>query len=88
MQREFIFLSFRVVSEQRKTEEWDFRFWPREKWNESKKMKEGGEGGEGNACRQTPSPLFTRTIFHAFFDSRSLFYAPKLHGNACLAGYL
>ena len=26
---------FRLVSEQRKTEERDFRFWPREKWNES-----------------------------------------------------
>ena len=33
---------FRLVLEQRKTEEWDFRFWPREKWNESQKMKEGG----------------------------------------------
>ena len=56
MQREFIFLSFRVVSEQRKTEEWDFRFWPREKWNESQEMKEGGggEGGEG--------PFFTRSL--------------------------
>ena len=28
---------FRLVSEQRKTEEGDFRFWPREKWNESQK---------------------------------------------------
>ena len=26
---------FRLVSEQRETEERDFRFWPREKWNES-----------------------------------------------------
>ena len=26
---------FRLVSEQRKTEGKDFRFWPREKWNES-----------------------------------------------------
>ena len=26
---------FRLVSEQRKTEERDFWFWPREKWNES-----------------------------------------------------
>ena len=48
---------FRLVLEQRKTEERDFRFWPREKWNESQKMKEGGGEGEGkerNACRQTP----------------------------------
>ena len=36
---------FRLVSGQRKTEEWDFRFWPREKWNKSQKMKEGGEEG-------------------------------------------
>ena len=48
---------FRLVLEQRKTEERDFRVWPREKWNESQKMKEGGGEGEGkerNACRQTP----------------------------------
>ena len=46
---------FRLVSGQRNTEEGDFRFWPREKWNESQKVKEGeGEGKEGNACRQTP----------------------------------
>ena len=38
--------SFRLVSEQRKTEERDFRFWPREKWNEGRKMKEG-EGKDG-----------------------------------------
>ena len=29
---------FRAVSEQRKTEERDSRFWPREKWNESQKI--------------------------------------------------
>ena len=29
---------FRLVSEQRKTEERDSRFWPREKWNKSQKM--------------------------------------------------
>ena len=44
---------FRLVSEQRKTEERDFRFWPREKWNESQKMKEGGCGGEGRKRLQT-----------------------------------
>ena len=43
-----------MVSEQRKTEEWDFQFWPCEKWNESQEMKEGGEGGEG--------PFFTRSL--------------------------
>ena len=29
---------FHLVSEQRKTEEGDFWFWPREKWNESQKI--------------------------------------------------
>ena len=38
---------FRLVSEQKKTVEGDFRFWSREKWNENQKMKEGGGGGEG-----------------------------------------
>ena len=54
---------FRLVSEQRKTEERDSRFWPREKWNKSQK------------------------IFRTVFDSRSSFFAPKPHGNACYAGY-
>ena len=58
---------FRSVSEQRETEERDCRFWPREKWNESRS--------------------FTRAIFRAVFDSRSSFFAPKPHGNACYAGY-
>ena len=30
---------FRLVSEQRKTEEQDFRFWQREEWNESQKAR-------------------------------------------------
>ena len=51
---------FRLVSEQRKTEEGDFRFWPREKWHESQKVKEGGGGGEGRKRLQTnPSILKT-----------------------------
>ena len=29
---------FRLISEQKKTEERDFRFWTREKWNESQKL--------------------------------------------------
>ena len=58
---------FRLVSEQRETEERDCRFWPREKWNESRS--------------------FTRAIFRAVFDSRSSYFAPKPHGNACYAGY-
>ena len=44
---------FRLVSEHRKTDERDSRFWPREKWNESKKMKEGGEGGKEGKKGQT-----------------------------------
>ena len=47
---------FRLVSEQKKTVERDFRFWPREKWNENQKMKEGGGGGEG----RKPFPFFLR----------------------------
>ena len=37
---------FRLVSEQRKTKERGFRFWPREKRNESQTMNEGGGEGE------------------------------------------
>ena len=37
---------FRLVSEHRKTDERDSRFWPREKWNESKNMKEGEREGK------------------------------------------
>ena len=51
---------FRLVSEQRNTEERDSRFWPREKWNKSQKMKVGGGGGEGRKRLQTnPSILKT-----------------------------
>ena len=35
---------FRLVSERRKTEERDFRFWPREQWNESQKNEREGRG--------------------------------------------
>ena len=34
-----------------------------------------------------PTPRsFTSAIFRAVFDSRSLFFAPKPHGNACYTG--
>ena len=46
---------FRLVSEQRNTQEGDFRFWPREKWNESQKVKEG----EGALLL---APLFSRPL--------------------------
>ena len=41
----------RLVSEQRKTEERDFRFWPREKLNEGRTRKEGGGSGKGRKER-------------------------------------
>ena len=45
---------FRLVSEQWKIVERDFRLWLLEKRNEDQKMKEGeGEGKERNVCRQT-----------------------------------
>ena len=34
-----------------------------------------------------PSRSFTCTIFHAVFDFRPSFFAPKPHGNACYTGY-
>ena len=35
-----------------------------------------------------PPRSFTYAIFRAVFDSRSSFFSPKPHGNACYAGYL
>ena len=38
--------------------------------------------------RESCSSVFhTCAIFRAVFDSRSWFFAPKPHGNACYAGY-
>ena len=54
-------------------------------------MKEGGEGGEGSKPSFLPHPpprSFTSAIFRAVFDSCSSFFAPKLHRDACYAGYL
>ena len=65
----------------RNNEERDFRLWPREKWNDSQKMKEAG--GEASP----PPRFFTRTIFRAVFDSRSSFFAPKPRGNDSYVGY-
>ena len=39
------------------------------------------------SCRDTRSEWHSTSIFRAVFDSRSLFFAPKPHGNACYAGY-
>ena len=53
------------------------------------KMKEGGGGGEGRKhfILSSPPPLrsFTRAIFRAVSDSRSLFFNPEPQGNACYA---
>ena len=53
---------FRLVSEQRKIEERDSRFWPREKSNKSQKMKVGGGGREGMKLRHDrPSERFSKS---------------------------
>ena len=43
----------------------------------------------GFRSKERPSNVIfgTRAIFCAVFDSRSSFFAPKSHGNACYAGY-
>ena len=47
-----------------------------------------GFGRARSETRPTLSLLFYfRAIFRAVFDSRSSFFAPKPHGNACYAGY-
>ena len=52
-------------------------------------MKED-DGKEGNSISflssPPPSRSFAHPIFHAVFDSHSLFFAPKLQGNTCYAG--
>ena len=51
-------VSICLVLEQRKTEERDSRFWLREKWNKSQKMKVGGGGGKFPSFLPNPFPLF------------------------------
>ena len=73
---------FCLVSEQRKTEEGDFRFWLRKLWNESQKMKEeDGKGKEGRKPSFLPHParLLTCPIFHIVFDPHFSFIALKVH---------
>ena len=66
---------FRLVSEQKtKNEERDFRFWLREKRNES-------------LSSPPPPRSFTCAIFRAVFDSCSSFFTPNPHRSACYAGY-
>ena len=51
---------FRLVSEQKKTVERDFRIWTREKWNENQKNERGRRGGGRKfpSFLPQPSPLF------------------------------
>ena len=55
-------------------------------------MQVGGFQNPGFVCKRflpffpTPSRSFTYAIFRAVFDSRSSFFAPKPHGNACYVG--
>ena len=52
------------------------------------KNERGGRGrGSFLLFFPTTSPLFYLPHFRAVFDSRSSFFAPKLHGNTCCAGY-
>ena len=60
----------------------------REMEREPKKMKEGGGGGKGSFPPHLLPWYFTGAIFRAVFDSRSSFFAPKPHGEACYAGYI
>ena len=56
---------FHLVSEQKKNEERDFRFWPPEKWSENQKMKQGET--------LTPNPA----LLLAPFFARSLTLVPR-----------
>ena len=56
---------FRLVSEQRKTVERDFRFWPCKKWYESQKRKEAGSW-KGRKEAFLPHPL-TFLLLLSFF---------------------
>ena len=67
---------FRLVSEQRKTEERDFRFWLREKWNESQKIP-----------LLFPSSSTLPPLSLAPFFTRSLTLVPLSLLRACYAGY-
>ena len=57
----------RMVLDQRKTGERDFRFWPRETGNES----------HSSPPSPSPSRPFTHAIFPTNFDSRSSIFSPN-----------
>ena len=55
---------------------------------EPKKERGGeGKGKEGSLSSSSRHRSLTRVIFRVVFDSRSLFFAPEPHLNACYAGY-
>ena len=82
---------FRLVSEQKKTEDRNdarnkiLGFGRARNETSAKKWKRGrGRKKVSFLSSSPPSPLFC--LRH--FDSRSPFFAPKPHGNACYAGYI
>ena len=78
----------------RNDEERDFRFLAARKMERELKneREERVRGRKGFVSKRflpffpSPSRSFTCPIFRAVFDSRSAFFAPKPHGNACYAG--
>ena len=51
-------------------------------------LKSRGLSASVSSLSSPPPPRsFTYAIFRAVFHSRSSFFAPKPHGNACYAGY-
>ena len=75
---------FSLALEQRKTVELAVQ----EMEREPKKERGGeGKGKEGNLSSSSRHRSLTRAIFRVVFDSRSLFFAPEPHLNACYAGY-
>ena len=78
---------FRVVSEQRKNKQRHGTGFSvlaaRRMERQPKNEREEVERKEG------PLPaLLLAPFYRVLFDSRSSFFAPKPHGNACYAGYL
>ena len=71
---------FRLVSEQRKTEERDFLFWPREKWNESQNIPH-----PPHPFKIPLQPLPALSL--APFFTRSLTLVSLSLLRACYAGY-
>ena len=79
---------FSVVSEQKENEErrgTGLSVFVGRKMGWEPKMK---EAGRGTSLPPHPLPvLLLATFFARSFDTHSLFFAPKRHGNACYADY-